>query len=528
MKKQTNPNIKAHLLRGAFYLLLFVAVFVIVALSSAINLPNHPPKFPSPQNTTAFGVDGHGSVSPVAASTIRKNRTLTFADRVAYQRAIEDVYWRHRIWPKGNQRAKPSLDKVMSQATIENKVRDYLRNSQLLAQYWRKPITPEQLQAEMNRMASHTKQPEVLREIFAALGNDPYIIAECVARPALADRLARNLYAHDERFHGELRRRAEAELKAHRSVKQMKQASGMYTEMEWIKSDAAETGSALADTKSIQALKMNGSEWNESIEKLAGEFGNTKAALGTPRHSEAATADGVATALRRRGGGDQPDTDALAQIKTGVLNPLQEDEGQYYATAVISKGNHRLKLATVAWMKQPFDSWRAKAETQMPVTMAARITADYKLPAIGSPSTECTDDTWSPTSQSVPDARIHHTAVWTGSEMIVWGGQISSGPLVNTGGRYDPSTDTWTATSTTNAPDPRESHTAVWTGTRMIVWGGFVNGIGPVNTGGRYDPATDNWTATSLTNAPDPRQLHTAVWTGSDMIVWGGVAAPGT
>ncbi len=27
-------------------------------------------------------------------------RTLTYAERVAYQRAIEDVYWRHRIWPK--------------------------------------------------------------------------------------------------------------------------------------------------------------------------------------------------------------------------------------------------------------------------------------------------------------------------------------------------------------------------------------------------------------------------------------------
>jgi hypothetical protein len=26
--------------------------------------------------------------------------TLTFAERVVYQRAIENVYWRHRIWPK--------------------------------------------------------------------------------------------------------------------------------------------------------------------------------------------------------------------------------------------------------------------------------------------------------------------------------------------------------------------------------------------------------------------------------------------
>ena len=114
----------------------------------------------------------------------------------------------------------------MSQAQIEKKVENYLRNSQALENYWQKPITPEQLQAEMERMARHSKQPGILRELFAALGNDPYIIAECLARPALADRLARNLYAHDERFHGALKQRAEADLAAHDSVKQMKQTSG--------------------------------------------------------------------------------------------------------------------------------------------------------------------------------------------------------------------------------------------------------------------------------------------------------------
>ena len=125
---------------------------------------------------------------------------------MAYQRAIEEIHWRHRDWPAADGSSKPSLDKVMPQAQIEKKVEDYLRNSQGLENYWRKPITPEQLQAEMDRMARHSKQPDVLREIFAALGNDPYVIAECLARPALADRLARNLYAHDERFHGELKR----------------------------------------------------------------------------------------------------------------------------------------------------------------------------------------------------------------------------------------------------------------------------------------------------------------------------------
>src|SRR5204863_752273 len=107
------------------------------------------------------------------------NRTLTFAERVAYQRAIEEVYWYHRIWPKEHTDPKPSLDAVMTQAQIENKVADYLRKSQALEDYWQRPITAEQLQAEMDRMAKHTKQPEVLRELFEALGNDPFVIAEC-------------------------------------------------------------------------------------------------------------------------------------------------------------------------------------------------------------------------------------------------------------------------------------------------------------------------------------------------------------
>ena len=87
----------------------------------------------------------------------------------------------------------------MSQAQIESKVQDYLRNSQVLEDYWQRPITAEQLQAEMDRMAQHTKQPEVLRELFEALGNDPIVIAECVARPALVERLMANLDRRDQK-----------------------------------------------------------------------------------------------------------------------------------------------------------------------------------------------------------------------------------------------------------------------------------------------------------------------------------------
>src|SRR5438128_11393605 len=131
----------------------------------------------------------------------------------------------------------------MSEAQLEKKVADYLRNSQALEDYWHRPLTAEQLQAEMERMAQHTKRPEVLRELFAALGNDPFIIAECLARPALSERLVTNWYAYDQRFQGELRQRAETDLQAHPTADQMKQtlpaaasrsdadvASGTYSE----------------------------------------------------------------------------------------------------------------------------------------------------------------------------------------------------------------------------------------------------------------------------------------------------------
>ena len=137
----------------------------------------------------------------------------------SYQRAIEEVYWRHRIWPKENSKPKPSLDAVLSQAQLEKKVASYLRNSQALEDYWQRPIAAERLQAEMDRMAQHTKHPVVLRELFDALGNDPFVIAECLARPALAERLVTDLYTHEQRIHGEVKvepehRRASADNRA--------------------------------------------------------------------------------------------------------------------------------------------------------------------------------------------------------------------------------------------------------------------------------------------------------------------------
>jgi len=498
-------KIRGYIIRSAAVAVVFSCA--IVGFTSAFSLPGR-----------WLGLPSRSGMPIRPAGLATQTKTLTFADRVAYQRVIEEVYWRHRMWPKENAGPKPSLDKVLSHAQIEKKVEDYLRNSQVLADYWQQPITPEQLQAEMERMAKHTKQPEVLRELFAALGNDPLVIAECFARPILSERLVTSLYAYDQRSHGELQRRAEAELAAHRSVSQMKQTSGTEATAE-----------------------LNSRDWDENVQKLAAIFGDGNAAAAEPALRDSRT--GVSPAmpklgegrspgqheklgaidLNRLGGSGEPSLPQkgapITQIKTGVLSSLQEDEGHYYATAVISKAKDRLRLATIAWMEGPFGSWRAEVETHMPRTMAAAISAKYTLPTIGGPSVDCTDSWIATSTINAPQGRFGHAAVWTGSEMIVWGGY--DGTYLNTGARYNPSTDSWTATSAANAPTARAVRTAVWTGSEMIVWGGF-DGSAWLNTGGRYNPGTDSWTATSTTNAPTGRTTHTAVWTGNEMIVWGG------
>ena len=126
-------------------------------------------------------------------------------------------------------------------------------------------------------------------------------------------------------------------------------------------------------------------------------------------------------------------------------------------------------------------------------------------------------------TEGAPSPRALHSAIWTGSEMIVWGGKVTgSPPAVNDGARYDPATDTWTAVSTIGAPAPRHSHSAVWTGSEMIVWGGFGESD-YVTDGARYDPATDTWAPIASAGAPQGRTFHATLWTGSELVVWGGL-----
>ncbi len=139
-------------------------------------------------------------------------------------------------------------------------------------------------------------------------------------------------------------------------------------------------------------------------------------------------------------------------------------------------------------------------------------------------------NTWANVSATgAPSGRNRHTAVWTGTEMIVWGGVVNTTQTVtNNGARYNPTTDTWTTMAAPPAGfTNRCDHVAIWTGTEMLVWGGSTNSninlaTAATNNGARYNPTSNTWTPMSSVNAPIGRALALAVWTGTEMVVWGG------
>ncbi len=206
-------------------------------------------------------------------------------------------------------------------------------------------------------------------------------------------------------------------------------------------------------------------------------------------------------------------------IPIGRLSGVEETSDAFRVIAVLAAKDGEMTTATVEWPKRPFDAWWNAEKDRLDSTIAP-LEGTFRLPTV--PMTACSNDTWTPMFSEEPLPRQLHTAVWTGSEMILWGGRAFDGTVLNTGLRYNPVLDSWATTPMGSAvPDARYRHTAVWTGMEMIVWGGA--GTQLFGSGGKYNPSTGVWAATSTASAaPSARYAHTAVWTGTAMIVWGG------
>ncbi len=187
--------------------------------------------------------------------------------------------------------------------------------------------------------------------------------------------------------------------------------------------------------------------------------------------------------------------------------------------AISTAGAPSMRMAhTAVWTGKRMIVWGGSG----PTSVAETDGPSYADGAIYDPAT----DTWFPMSSiGAPSARHMHSAIWTGLGMIVWGGtdDVHRATAMNDGGIYHPASDTWSPL-VQNAPTAaRQGHAAVWTGSQMMVWGGIRTNV-VANDGALYDPSTGQWSALVDGNTPPtPKYAVQGAWSNSELLVWGGV-----
>lgn len=124
----------------------------------------------------------------------------------------------------------------------------------------------------------------------------------------------------------------------------------------------------------------------------------------------------------------------------------------------------------------------------------------------------------------LPPAPVSERAVpavvWSGTEVIVWGGMDAAGSTLADGAAFDPATGAWRVIAPASV-DARIGAEAAWTGTEMVIWGGSSTGGGPLKDGAAYDPATDTWRPLAEGPFDGWDSGAGSVWTGDELIVIG-------
>ena len=125
--------------------------------------------------------------------------------------------------------------------------------------------------------------------------------------------------------------------------------------------------------------------------------------------------------------------------------------------------------------------------------------------------------------------RWSHLSVWTGREVLMWGG-LQSDPdgetlrWVSDGAAYDPVAGVWREIPKAPLPDRLESVVGAWTGMEFVVWAGRAE-VTPGtfgSVGAAYDPVLGSWSP--IADAPLEPGLYAGTWAGGGLVVVGGVA----
>jgi hypothetical protein len=396
-------------------------------------------------------------------------RELTVDERVKGQEALERVYYAHQI---GNTRP---FEDAVPKSVIERQVDVYLKQAAALQTIWKTPTTDAMLDRELQRMTARSRMPERLRELFRALGDDPLVIRECLVRPLLVERLSRDAFGSDDAIHAAKREEAE-ELR--RGLLRLGVENFVddprRTVVELVRDDVSDPAPTTARSGEARAISLNPEAFGRWRSRAPGRL-----------------------------------------LEIGAV---RSERDAFVIAVVLDERPGRTRMAFFTVAKRPWSDWWDQAEASLDPRTVQTVAVDdgsrsltlvdfrdRPSPSAPAPFPSDSDDAWDDGSlDDLPHARANAVKVWTGSLMVVWGG--TRGAVLNTGGRYDPATDSWTAMETENAPAPSEHPSADWTGSAVAVRAG--DDAAHSFASGRYDPMTDAWSV--LRSDPRPARDRNA------------------
>lgn len=159
--------------------------------AQSVTTHNHIPMFATLiRRSNLRGVIGFLNLIVCCANggTSESDWETVLADRTA----VERVYYLHRVG------TKPPFEELMPRLMIEKLLRADMRKEGVLSSTYRVSVTAAMLKAEVQRINTTTRAPDVLAELKAALGNDTNRFTRTVAKPIVVERLLRARFENDD------------------------------------------------------------------------------------------------------------------------------------------------------------------------------------------------------------------------------------------------------------------------------------------------------------------------------------------
>ena len=109
--------------------------------------------------------------------------------------------WINGHWPEINRQSRPAFKDTFDRQLATRRYQKSLQQEWLLWAKYGERLSTQQLQTEINRVFTTTRDPQKLQQLVDWFGGDGRSFAECLIRPELVRQAFARRYEHDPSIH---------------------------------------------------------------------------------------------------------------------------------------------------------------------------------------------------------------------------------------------------------------------------------------------------------------------------------------